>query len=184
MASKEPVLKPASPDRILVWGVPVRIFHWALVLCVILNFFVLEEGRQRHRWVGYVASGLVVLRVIYGFMSPLISERWRSFWPTPQSVRDYLRLLRKGREPRTLTHNPLAALMIVALCSLVLLLGLSGWMMSWDLFWGEEWLEELHGSLANILIALSGLHALAAIVESYRHKENLVASMIHGRKRP
>jgi cytochrome b len=173
-----------TPDRIAVWGLPVRLFHWALVACVLGNYFILEEGRRPHRWVGYAATALVVFRAIYGFLSPRVYERFQSFWPTPKSVLAYVKLLRTGSEPRTLTHNPLAALMMIALCGLVLLLGLSGWMMSWDRFWGEEWLEDLHGLLANSLIALSVLHAIAALVESYRHKENLVASMIHGRKRP
>ncbi len=184
MASEASDSQATTPDRIAVWGLPVRIFHWALVLCVILNFFVLEEGRRQHRWVGYAASGLVLFRGVYGFLSPRVYERFETFWPTRKSVLAYLKLLREGRQPRTLSHNPLAALMMMALCALVLLLGLSGWMMSWDRFWGEEWLEDLHGLLANALITLSALHAVAALVEGYRHKENLVASMIHGRKRP
>ena len=59
----------------------------------------------------------------------------------------------------------------------------TGWLTTWDAFWGEEWVEELHGLLANILIALAGLHALAAIVMSHREQSGLVRAMFTGRKR-
>ena len=44
-------------------------------------------------------------------------------------------------------------------------------------------LEELHELLAWGVLSLVGLHVLAAIVESRHYGENLVASMLHGRKR-
>ena len=73
--------------------------------------------------------------------------------------------------------------MMLTLMALVLALGVSGWLMGTDAFWGEEWLEELHGLFANTLIALAGLHALAAIVMSNLEKSGLIRAMFTGRKR-
>jgi cytochrome b len=60
---------------------------------------------------------------------------------------------------------------------------MTGWMQSWDRFFGAEWLEELHELLAWGLLGLIGLHVLAAVVESVHYRENLIAAMVHGRKR-
>ena len=61
--------------------------------------------------------------------------------------------------------------------------GMTGWMQTWDAYWGAEWLEELHEALAYGLLTLIGVHVLAAIVESLHYRENLIAAMVHGRKR-
>jgi len=53
-----------------------------------------------------------------------------------------------------------------------------------DRFWGMAWLEWLHHSLAWTLLALIGFHLLGVAFTSWRHKENLVASMVHARKTP
>jgi cytochrome b len=42
---------------------------------------------------------------------------------------------------------------------------------------------ELHGALANVTLALVILHVLGVGVASYAHRENLVTSMLSGRKR-
>ena len=49
--------------------------------------------------------------------------------------------------------------------------------------WGVEWVQDLHETAANAILVLAGLHVAAAIVESLRHRENLIWSMITGRKR-
>lgn len=73
--------------------------------------------------------------------------------------------------------------MMLTMLALILLLGLSGWIMSTDLFWGSEFAEETHEFLAGSLLACAGLHAAAAIIDSLRHQENLIMAMIHGYKR-
>jgi len=46
-----------------------------------------------------------------------------------------------------------------------------------------EWVEELHEGLSNLLFALAGVHIAGVVFASWRHRENLVAAMWHGRKR-
>lgn len=174
----------ASEKSILVWELPIRLFHWALAASVILNYFVLETGSKEHRYLGYFACALIVLRILWGIFADKPYSQLKNFWPTRASLTAYVKALLKNQPPRHLTHNPLAALMMITLCLLVFALGVSGFLMRTDYFWGEEWLEEVHEIFANLLMFLSLMHALAAIIESFRHKENLVFSMIHGKKRP
>jgi cytochrome b len=73
--------------------------------------------------------------------------------------------------------------MAIALLTLVVLVGFTGWLFTTDRFWGVPWVEELHETLSDVLFAFVGLHILGVMFTSRRHHENLVASMLHGRKR-
>jgi cytochrome b len=73
--------------------------------------------------------------------------------------------------------------MIAMLCG-IFALGVTGFMMEEiDYFWGEDWLEQLHGWIADGVVTLVVLHVSAAVVESVRMRENLPWSMITGRRR-
>lgn len=171
----------ATPRRQYVWDPLVRLFHWSLVACVLANFLLLEEGDPPHRWAGYMASGLVLFRLVWGFVGSR-HARFASFFPTPSRLRHHLQQLRAGTLPHSDGHNPLGALMMLALMALVLSLGATGYLMGTDAYWGEDWLEELHEGLANTLMLAVGLHAAAAIVMSKLEKVNLVRAMITGYK--
>ncbi|KZE33455.1 cytochrome b [Crenobacter luteus] len=170
-----------SVERVAVWDRFVRFFHWSLVACVTLNLFVLEEGETPHRWAGYAAAALVAARVVWGFVGSR-HARFADFFPTPSRVAAHLRALRAGRHLPTAGHNPLGAVMMLALMGLVLSLGATGYMMGTDAFWGEEWLEALHESLSTLLLASVGLHAAAALVMSRVERTPLVKAMVTGVK--
>lgn len=172
----------ASPRTIRVWDPVVRLFHWAVVTACILNLFVLRPGKLYHRYVGYAVIVILAVRLIWGFVGTR-HARFSDFFPTPSRLFPYLRDLMRGREARHVGHNPAAAVMMLALMALLLATAVTGWMSTLDAFWGEDWLEGLHAGLANSIMVLALLHVAAALVESYRHRENLVWSMITGRKR-
>lgn len=168
-------------NRVKVWDIYIRFYHWALAALVFANF-IIEDGEGPHEIFGYIAVGLVLLRIIWGFIGTPYA-RFSEFFPTPTKIKSYLAAFMAGQAPRTIGHNPLASVMMLIMLTLILLLGLSGWMMSTDLFWGSEFAEEVHEALAGSLIACVGLHAVAAIIDSLRHQENLIMSMINGYKR-
>lgn len=181
--SAAPAGSHGEPATVRVWDPFVRVFHWTVVAGCMADLFVLGGGRTSHNVVGYTVAGLVVARVVWGFVGTR-HARFADFVPGPSGLLRYLEALARGREPRFLGHNPAAAAMILALLGTLAGLGLTGWMTTLDAFWGAEWLEELHEALANGLIALVAIHAAAAVIESVRHRENLVWAMVSGRKRP
>lgn len=164
-----------------VWDPFVRIFHWSLVGCVLVNYFVNDDGKDVHQWTGYVASALVTLRIVWGFIGSR-HARFADFFPTPTRLRAHVAAMRSGQVASHAGHNPLGALMMLALMALVLGLGVTGFLQTTDTFWGDEWLQELHAVLASGLIALAGLHAAAAILMSRVERTNLVAAMFTGVK--
>jgi cytochrome b len=164
-----------------VWDRFVRVFHWSLVACVAFNLLVQDDGEPLHRWSGYLASGLVLARIVWGFIGSR-HARFADFFPTPTRLRAHLQALRAGRPEAHEGHNPLGALMMLALLALVLSLGLTGWMQGLDAFWGDEWLEELHEGLAATLQGLVLLHVGAALLMSHLERTNLIRAMITGIK--
>ena len=57
-----------SDLSVRVWDPFVRVFHWSLVSCVVLNFFVVDDGETLHQFIGYLAAGLVAARFVWGFV--------------------------------------------------------------------------------------------------------------------
>jgi len=166
-----------------VWDPLVRVFHWSLVTCVLLDLFVVEEGEALHQWLGYAAAVLVCVRVVWGFIGPR-HARFADFFPTPRRLREHIAALRQGRHPHHDGHNPLGALMMLGLMALVLALGITGWLQGTDTFWGDEGLQDLHEVLAHVLLIAAGLHAAAALAIGRLERVRLVRAMVTGVKRP
>lgn len=164
-----------------VWDLFVRVFHWTLVVCVLLNSFVLDDGETVHQWAGYLASALVLARVVWGFVGSR-HARFTDFFPTPRRIAHHVRGLLSGQADFHWGHNPLGALMMMALMGLVLALGLTGWMQGLDAYWGEEWLQDLHEEIGEALIILVGLHAAAALVMGRIERTRLLKAMFTGTK--
>ncbi|MBL8381571.1 MAG: cytochrome b/b6 domain-containing protein [Burkholderiales bacterium] len=170
-----------APATVRVWDPLVRIGHWVLVGSVIVAWFT-RHGGAVHEWAGYVVLAVVGVRTLWGAVGPR-HARFTQFVRPPAATLRYAALVARGREPRHLGHNPLGGWMIVALLAAAALAAASGWLYTTDRFWGVEWVEELHEGLANLLFVLAGVHVAGVVVESLRHRENLVAAMVHGRKR-
>jgi cytochrome b len=182
-SSKEgPGPSNTSHKTVKVWDPIVRLFHWTIVAACILNLFILDEGKYWHRFTGYVVAAAIAIRVIWGFVGSK-HARFGDFFPTPGKVIDQVSGILNRNEKRYIGHNPLASVMMLCLIALLAATALTGWMMTLDAFWGEKWLEQLHGTIANGIMVLAFIHAGAAVIESLRHRENLVWSMVTGRKK-
>lgn len=88
------------------------------------------------------------------------------------------------QEARHIGPNPLGGWMILALLSIAAFAGSSDWLYTTDAYWGVEWVEDPHEAMAILLLVLVALHVAGVAAASWRHRENLVAAMIHGKKRP
>ena len=165
-----------------VWDPLVRILHWTLA-GAFLGAFLLDSPRDLHETLGWIAVAAAATRLLWGFVGPR-RARFSDFVPTPGGFLAYFRATFAGREPRYLGHNPAGGAMVVALLLVVATLGVTGWMMGLDAFWGADWLEVLHESAGNLGVGLVLFHWLGVAWGSRRHRENLVMAMITGRKRP
>lgn len=172
----------ASQAQVPVWSVAVRCLHWTLALSTIVSFATHEGGGRLHEWTGYLALVCTAVRVMMGFAGP---GRWRfsGFVRGARATSAYARAVAAGSEVRYLGHNPLGGWMVVLLLADGLATGFTGWLYTTDRFWGMAWLEGLHGALGHAFIPLVVLHVAGVVFTSRRHRENLVAAMLHGRKR-
>lgn len=163
-----------------VWNALVRLSHWLVAAIVLFNLF--NESRMPHRYAGYVALGVVVLRLAYGLTRPS-GDAAHVGLPVWAEVRQHLSELRRGQVHRSLGHNPAGLCMALLLWLLVMLLGITGWLSQQDRFWGEAWLADIHEGLAQVLRVCVLLHLAGVIVMSRLQKENLLGAMVTGRKR-
>jgi len=168
--------------QVKVWDPLVRIGHWLLVISVLTAWLTRHSPGRWHEWLGYAALAVVAVRVIWGFSGPR-RARFVDFVRSPRVTLRYAREVLARSEPRHAGHNPLGGWMILALLVAISFVGFTGWLYTTDRFWGVEWVENLHETSSDVLIAFVLLHVVGVVFSSLRHRENLVGSMVHGRKR-
>ncbi|MCG3879500.1 cytochrome b/b6 domain-containing protein [Psychrobacter sp. Ps6] len=177
-----PLSNTPKTRQVRVWDILVRVTHWAVAAGITANLLFTEEGSELHQYVGYTVVGLVVVRLLWGFMGTRYA-RFSDFFPTPSRIKHHLSDLSIRRtDEQHLGHNPLAAIMMFALWAVIIGLGLSGYLMEAKIFGSKDILEEIHGILANSLYLLVPLHIISAIAMSYWERQNLIKSMITGNK--
>lgn len=171
----------AAESRILVWDLPLRLFHWLLAAAFAGAFVTAESERWRdvHVMLGYTTLALIAFRVAWGFVGTRYA-RFASFAFGPSRVVSYLRSL-ATRTPHHYTgHNPAGSWAIYALLAGVFAAGATGLAVYNDL--GGRWLEHLHEFVANAVLAVVAVHIVGVMAGSLLHRENLVGSMVTGRK--
>jgi cytochrome b len=181
--------------NVTVWDFPTRLFHWSLVLLVATNlFFISPRGGNStvvHFLVGFAIAGLLLFRLIWGFLgSP--RSRFADFlrpWPT---VRAYIDRLRRFDPPHSIGHNPLGGWMIailLATLATMIVTGLSAlsrratgpfaYLLSPHI---AHLAAKTHVLTSNLLIGLIVVHIAGVAAEWFLTGENLVKAMITGRK--
>jgi cytochrome b len=168
-------------NHVRVWDAFVRLFHWSLVAAFAANALVIDDDTKLHQWVGYTVVALVLARVLWG----LVGTRYARFASFPPSLRGSLGQLREiasGRTAPHVGHTPLGALMIYNLLLTLLVIGLSGYLMTTDMFWGVEWPEDLHEAAVAWAEISVALHIAAVVFESLRTRVNLPRAMVTGYK--
>jgi len=182
--------------EVRVWDPLVRIFHWSLAGAFATAFIVEDHRLGVHVWAGYLVLGLIAFRLIWGLIGTR-HARFSDFVRSPRQVMAYLGAALRLRAPRHLGHNPAGGAMVVVLLLLVAATGLLGlalygaqelsgplapWLSGLPPAWGAG-LEETHEVLANLTLAFIVAHVAGVLFSSLSHRENLVRSMITGRKR-
>lgn len=168
-------------QRIMVWDVPTRVFHWLLVLSFGGAFLTAESERYRdiHVMLGYTLLGLIAFRLLWGFFGTRYAQ-FRSFLFKPAELITYLASLLKGKPVHYVGHNPAGSVAIWLLLALGVSSGLAGVLLFQDI--GGDMLEELHEFLSYAMLAVVAVHVAGVVVSSMMHRENLVRAMITGIK--
>lgn len=167
--------------RLKVWDPFVRTFHWTLVAGFAANALVVDKDGNLHQWIGYTVVALVALRLIWGLIGTRYA-RFASFPPSIAGAVGQVRQILSGEKKIHVGHTPLGALMIYNLLVTLLLIGLSGWLMTTDAFWGLEWPEQLHEATVTWAEISIVLHIAAVLFESWRTRVNLPRAMVTGCK--
>lgn len=175
---------------IRVWDLPLRLFHWGLVIAVGGALVSVQLGGNMMIWherCGLAVVGLLAFRLVWGVIGPQ-QARFITFFPTPARLRRYLHGDWQGHG-----HNPLGALSVLAMLALFGWQALSGLFSYDDISFGGplrslvsgttvERLSGLHHDSEWWLYGLIALHVLAIAVYALRGK-HLTAAMLHGRAR-
>lgn len=181
---------------IRVWDLPTRIFHALLIACVaglVITGELAGEAMQWHFLFGYAVLTLVLFRLVWGLVGGHWS-RFVHFVPSPSQLRAYVKALRSHDAPPSVGHNPLGALSVIAMLSILLIQVFSGFISDdeiaatgpWTSLVPNDWIElatQYHAEVGKtILIILVILH-VASILYYKRFKgEDLVTPMIYGDK--
>lgn len=200
-----------------VWDPLVRLFHWTLAAAFFVAYFTEDDVLTLHVWAGYMVGGVVVLRILWGFVGPQ-HARFTDFIFSPFTVWRYSLDLVRLRAKRYLGHSPIGAAMVF---TLLVGLGATVWS-GLELYaieenagplagpvlvapvaandrdetseregeedqedggGADEFWEETHEVLANVLLTLVLIHIAGVVLVSLVHRENLTRAMINGRKR-
>lgn len=181
--------------KIKVWDLAVRAGHWATSALVLGAFLTSEDDdwTTLHTRLGLVVLGILLFRLAWGFVGTK-HARFKDFVKSPREVLAYARDYVRGKPGLHLGHNPLGAVMVLALLGDLLIITVTGLLT----YLGPEFdgplsrvlpfelgkgIAEAHEFAAHALMPLVFLHVTGVIVSSVLERQNLIFGMIHGRKR-
>ena len=171
-----------APRTIAVWDLPLRLWHWALAICVLAAWFTPTVYDRLHRIVGYTVLGLLAFRLVWGFLGSRYS-RFRMVGVRLRVAPHYLWNLRRGMTGRYIGLNPAGTLMLVALLASLAVSTITGAMSVTVTFFGVWWVEDTHHYSSDAVIVLVVLHVVGVVLMGILQRENLIRAMITGRKR-
>ena len=184
--------------KIRVWDLPVRLFHWTLVILLVVSYFTGRAGgdwMKLHFWSGYAILTLLLFRIAWGFVGST-TARFSDFVKGPVACLAYLRDLLLGRRTYDVGHNPVGGTMVRAAalrragagrrpaCSRPTPTSAPSTARSptWSPTSGSTASRTSTSFWVNVLLILVGLHVLAAIVYLVWKRQNLIGAMFTGHK--
>jgi len=178
-----------------VWDLPLRVFHWVLVLLVISQVITATVGgnaMEYHAFGGYTILTLVLFRILWGFAGGT-HARFRDFLRGPAVVARYSHRLIKGTAETHRGHNPLGGWSVALMLASLLVQAGTGLFSNDDVMMkgplakhvsdhASAVFTAIHDVNAGILLTLISLHILAVLFYLFRRKQDLIGPMITGRK--
>ncbi len=176
---------------IRVWDLPIRLFHWLLVICIIGSLISVNLGGNAiewHAYFGYSILTLLIFRILWGFVGSK-HARFASFLPTREAIFNYL----QGKSPRYLGHNPIGALSVFALLLVLSVQVITGLFVDDEIaFQGPlakyvpnflvSILSEIHEGNQVLIYTLITIHIVAIWFYKRFKGDNLIKPMLVGDK--
>lgn len=182
--------------RVRIWDLPTRTFHIFLALSVaglVLTGEVGGNAMQIHFLLGYLVFVLVLFRLAWGIVGGHWS-RFVNFVPSPTLLVGYVQSLRAKQSSHHVGHNPLGALSVLGMLTVLLLQVLSGFMSDdeisnsgpWVALVSGDWVAlatQYHGEIGKVLLIILLLLHVATVLFYKRVKnQDLITPMLTGDK--
>ncbi|WP_309645650.1 cytochrome b/b6 domain-containing protein [Phenylobacterium sp.] len=182
----------APAPRVALWDLPTRLFHWSLVVAILVAWFSGGENMQIHVWSGYAVLGLLVFRLWWGVFGGS-TARFSSFVKGPGATLTYLKTAGDREASHSGGHNPVGAWSVVAMIAVMLAVTVTGlfasdidglnsgpmsYLVDFDL---SQRFTEWHDLVFRVLQALVALHLLAVAYYWLWKRQNLIGAMITGK---
>ncbi len=183
--------EPTVPIR--VWDVPIRLFHWAIVILLGTSWLTESRGwMELHFLSGYTILALLLFRLAWGFAGS-DTARFSRFLKSPLTALRHLSRLHR-REPDTeIGHNAAGGWMVLVMLAMLAVQVSTGLCANDDgdtegpLFsyvgkdW-SDWLSHIHAVNFSLIKIAVVLHVLAILIYATVKRHDLVRPMITGRK--
>jgi len=183
----------ANPHLVRVWDLPTRLFHWLVVIFVVVSF---TTGMVGGNWMSYhLKSGFIILalllfRLIWGFWGGRYS-RFISFVHGPVAVMRYAKTLFRKDNPKILGHNPMGGWSVMAMLAALAVQAGTGLFANDDIatqgpLYGwvgkatSDWLTGIHVFNKGVILFLIALHLSAVLFYLLIKHENLIVPMVTG----
>jgi cytochrome b len=189
-----PVVPRTAPD-VRVWDPLLRLTHWSFALIVPAMWWTAENSAWGwHRRLGLVLLGILVFRVLWGFLGPE-TARFASFVKGPRTMIAYLRGQLSDAATR-IGHSPLAGWSTLALLGAMLT------QVGMGLFSGDPYdgmtgplnplvgvmtadtLTSWHETFFWVVAGLIVLHLSAILFYAVVKRDDLVSPMLSGDRPP
>jgi len=190
-----PLPENDRPVKIAVWDLPTRLFHWLLVVLVVVSFTTGAIGGNAmlyHEWSGFAILILLVFRITWGFVGSRKS-RFSDFVKGPAVVWRYATALFRGDLERYMGHNPMGGWSVLALLLALVIQVATGLFANDDIItegplylWVSkpvsDWLTHVHRLNRFLIVLLVVTHVSAVLFYLWGKRENLIKPMITGTK--
>ncbi len=185
---------PLQPIR--VWDLPTRTFHWLLAVLVVASVVSAHIGGGAMTWhmrSGYVIFTLLAFRLVWGFVGGRWS-RFAAFFYAPATSLRYLRGASLPHEHHHVGHNPLGAWSVFALLGVLSVQVATGLVADDEIATNGPLFKYVSSATSHtashwhkdfgqwLIMALAVLHVCAVAFYYLKHRQNLVAPMLHGDK--
>ena len=179
---------------IRIWDLPIRLFHWAIVVLLIVCWVSEREFWMRlHFIAGYALLSLLLFRLAWGFVGS-DTARFNRFLASPARVLAQLSRLRRRESDTELGHNAAGGWMVLVLLALLAAESISGLFARDDdvsegplahllAGGGTDASSTMHATCWDLILAAVALHLLAIAAYWALKGQNLLRPMLTGKKR-